>query len=201
MSRSIRVGLIGLGTVGTGVVHILRRHAKRLQHELGRPIELAGAAVLDVSKPREASIPPRLLTGDALALAQRSDIDIVVEVMGGVNEAKTYALAALQNGKRLVTANKAIIALEGQELFDAAQEHGVGIYFEASVAGGVPIIKALRESLAANRIDSVYGILNGTCNYILTQMSNEGQPYEEALKKSAGAGVRRSGPDLRRGRA
>ncbi len=194
MQRSIRVGLIGLGTVGSGVVHILRRHAKRLQHEVGRPIELKGAAVRDLSKPREPEVPSHLLTDDALALARRSDIDIVVEVMGGVDEAKAYALEALQQGKRLVTANKAIIALKGQELFDAAQKNGVGIYFEASVAGGIPIIKALRESLAANRIESVYGILNGTCNYILTQMSNNGQPYETALKKAQELGYAEADP-------
>ena len=192
--RSIRIGLIGLGTVGSGVVHILRQHAKRLRDELGCPIELKGIAVRDLAKRREEGVPTELLTGNALELAQRSDIDIVVEAMGGVDAARTYALAAVKSGKRLVTANKALIALEGQELFDAAAEHGAGVYFEASVAGGIPIIKALRESLAANRIESVYGILNGTCNYILTQMSQRGQTYEEALRKAQELGYAEADP-------
>ncbi len=193
-SDNVRVGIIGLGTVGTGVVRILRKRAASLETHLGARIDVRGIAVRDVTKARGVETAEGLLTDDAGELVRRDDIDIVVELMGGTGVAKTFVLDAIRHGKHVVTANKALIALEGKDVFDAAHKHGVGVYLEASVAGGIPIVRSLHEGLAANEIESVYGILNGTCNYILTQMSAHGEAYGTALAKAQELGYAEADP-------
>ncbi|MBT3267597.1 homoserine dehydrogenase [Candidatus Poribacteria bacterium] len=195
-SDNVRVGIIGLGTVGTGVVKILQRRAASLETQLGARIEVRGIAVRDVTKTRGVETTPGTLTADAGELVRRDDIDIVVELMGGTGAAKGFVLDALRHGKHVVTANKALIALEGKDVFDAAHENGVGVYLEASVAGGIPIVRSLHEGLAANEIESIYGILNGTCNYILTQMSAHGQAYDTALAKAQELGYAEADPTV-----
>ncbi|GIX05907.1 MAG: homoserine dehydrogenase [Candidatus Poribacteria bacterium] len=193
-SRSVQVGIIGLGTVGTGVVKILQSRAKGIAHQLGAPIQIAGIAVRDPKKARAIEVPAGILTDDPMELVRRPEVEIVLEVMGGTEQARQYVLEALRHKKHVVTANKALIALHGQEVFDAAAANGVGVYLEASVAGGIPIIKALHEGLAANRIERIYGILNGTCNYILTQMSQQGASYQEALAEAQRLGYAEADP-------
>lgn len=191
---NVRVGLIGLGTVGTGVVKILQQRSSSLEKLLGARIEVRGIAVRDVTKSRDVQTAPGVLTDDAAALVRRDDIDVVVELMGGTTTAKELVVEAIRQGKHVVTANKALIALEGKDVFDAAHANGVGVYLEASVAGGIPIIRSLHEGLAANEIQSIYGILNGTCNYILTQMSQHGQAYDDALAKAQELGYAEADP-------
>ena len=177
----IRIGLCGLGTVGQGVWKHLNRSRHELESRLGVRLELAVAAVRDPRKKRTVRIPAGKLTNDPIAVASDPSIDIVCELIGGTDVARDVTLAALALGKVVVSANKALICKHGAEIFATARRHGGHFLFEASVAGGIPIIKSLREGLVVNRFPLIYGILNGTCNYILTQMEDHDLPYESVL--------------------
>jgi Homoserine dehydrogenase len=179
--RTIKIGLCGLGTVGQGVWQHLERARTDLEARLGVTLELARAAVRDLKRARDVAVPADKLTDDALSIARDPSIQIVCELIGGTTLAREVTMAALERGAVVVSANKALLSEHGAELFAAARKHGGQIYFEASVAGGIPIIKALREGLVANRFPQIYGILNGTCNYILTRMVQEGASYPEIL--------------------
>ncbi len=192
--NSIKIGLIGLGTIGTGVAKTLLENTALLDERLGFSLDLAAIADIDITTDRGVSIPRDLLTTDAYALINNPDIDIVVELIGGIEPARTFILDALKAGKHVVTANKALLASRGKELFDAAQTYGKDLYYEASVGGGVPIIKALRESLVANNFIFIYGILNGTCNFILTEMSEKGSSFEDTLRQAQELGYAEANP-------
>ncbi|MCE2861426.1 MAG: homoserine dehydrogenase [Opitutaceae bacterium] len=177
----LNIGICGFGTVGQGVWKHLSANRARLESRLGVRLNLARAAVRDLRRPRDVRIPGRLLTDDALSIARDPSIQIVCELMGGTKAARQVTLTALRAGKVVVSANKALICEHGAEIMAAARRHGGHFFFEASVAGGIPIIKALREGLVANRFPRIYGILNGTCNYILTRMKEQNAPYAEVL--------------------
>jgi homoserine dehydrogenase len=177
----LNIGICGFGTVGQGVWKHLSANRARLESRLGVRLNLARAAVRDLGRARDVRIPRRLLTTDPLSIARDPSIHIVCELMGGTTVARQVTLAALRAGKVVVSANKALICEHGPEIMAAARRHGGHFFFEASVAGGIPIIKALREGLVANRFTRIYGILNGTCNYILTRMKEQGAPYAEVL--------------------
>jgi homoserine dehydrogenase len=191
---SIKIGLIGLGTIGTGVAKTLLENTALLEERLGFSLDLTAIADIDITTDRGVAIPRHLLTTDAYEIINNPGIDIVVELIGGMNPAKTFILEALKAGKHVVTANKALLATSGKELFDAAQTYGKDLYYEASVGGGIPIIKALRESLVANNFVFIYGILNGTCNFILTEMSEKGSSFEESLKQAQELGYAEANP-------
>lgn len=178
---TINIGLCGFGTVGQGVWKHLSANLGELESRLGVKLNLARAAVRDLAKARDVKVPASKLTDDPLAIANDPSIHIVCELMGGTTLARKVTLAALKHGKIVVSANKALICEHGAELFETARKHGGHFFFEASVAGGIPIIKALREGLVANRFPRIYGILNGTCNYILTQMEDRDAPYASVL--------------------
>lgn len=179
--RKLRIGLIGLGVVGQGVWKHLRRARRELISRAAAELVIERVAVGNLSRPRDVKVPEKMLTDDAMAVATDPSIDIVCEVMGGVKLARKVTLAALKAGKTVVTANKALLADHGEEIFRAAEAGGGRVFFEAAVAGGIPIIKALREGLVANQFPVIYGILNGTCNYILTRMEREGKGFEEIV--------------------
>lgn len=178
---TIKIGICGLGTVGQGVWKHLERSRGDLESRLGVKLELSRGAVRDLAKVRAVEIPAEKITTDALAIATDPSIQIVCELIGGTTLAREVTLAALKAGKIVVSANKALLCDHGVEIFSTARKHGGHFFFEASVAGGVPIIKAVREGLVANRFKLIYGILNGTCNYILTRMVQEGAPYSIIL--------------------
>jgi len=185
---TINIGLCGFGTVGQGVWKHLAQNRAELAARLGAPLCIAGIAVRDPQRKRTVKLPPKLLREDPLEIATAPDIPIVCELMGGTTLARRVTLAALRAGKIVVSANKALICEHGAEIFATARKHGGHFFFEASVAGGVPIIKALREGLVANRFPQIYGILNGTCNYILTQMEERDAPYAEILTEAKALG-------------
>lgn len=191
----VYVGLLGLGTVGSGVVRLLEDNHEIIAMRTGRKIGIKRILIRDLDKPRPVVSDPLLLTTDPADILQDPDIDIVVEVMGSTTPTKQYILAALKAGKTVVTANKDIMASYGKELFDASLLYGADILFEASVGGGIPIIHALKESLAGNRIKSVVGIVNGTTNYILTKMSRHGKDYGQALAEAQKLGYAESNPE------
>lgn len=192
--ETIRVGMLGLGTVGSGVYEVLRSDPSMLARKVGAPVEIVKILVRDPAKNRGLDVPDGILTTSPEDIINNDDIDIVVEVMGGTGKAREYVLAALRQGKSVVTANKDMIAQHGQELFQAAEEHGADLLFEASVAGGIPIIKILKESLAANRVQQVMGIVNGTTNYMLTRMSFEGSDFEDVLAEAKAKGYAEADP-------
>lgn len=195
MMDNIRIGIMGLGTVGSGVVRILNEHREDLSQQTGSAIDIRRVLVQDKAKPRPAAgLPAGLLTDDPEDIVGASDIDVVVEVMGGVAETKLLLEKALRSGKHVVTANKDLMALHGEELLSLAQEHGCDIYYEASVAGGIPIIRALTDSFSSDRITRMFGIVNGTTNYILTKMSQEGASYEDALGEAQALGYAEADP-------
>lgn len=167
--KPIKVGLLGLGTVGTGVVRIVEGHQPDLQSQVGSPIVIEKVLVQNKSKERSISIHPDKLTEDAWDIIHNPDIDVIVEVMGGIETTKGYILEALARGKHVVTANKDLMALHGPEIIAAAQENNCDVYYEASVAGGIPIIRTLVEGFSSDRITKIMGIVNGTTNYILTK--------------------------------
>ncbi|MFO1463649.1 MAG: homoserine dehydrogenase [bacterium] len=193
---AIQIGMIGLGTVGGGVYEILERHRALLARRIGAPVQLKKVAVRDLKKRRLVKVPATLLTDDPKEILNDPEIRIVVEVMGGTGEAKALALGALRAGKHLVTANKALLALHGKEVFSAAKAAGVDICFEAAVAGGIPILRALREGFVANEIRSLYGIVNGTCNFILSEMSQRGADFQETLKRAQDLGYAEADPSF-----
>jgi len=180
--RTIRIGLLGFGTVGQGVWKHIQNNGEALERRLGVHIELTRAVVANMAKKRAVRIAKSKLTTDHLAVVEDPEIDVVCELMGGTQHALELTLRALERGKIVVTANKALICEHGDELFKAARKHGGNYFYEASVAGGIPIIKVLREGLVANRFSEIYGILNGTSNYILTRMEREGLSFATILK-------------------
>jgi len=192
--QEVRVGLLGFGTVGTGVVRVFQNNARLLKDRLGLDLKLVRIADLDIHTDRGVKVASDLLTTDAAAVLDAPDVDIVIELIGGYEPARSFVLRALQNRKHVVTANKALLALHGAELFAAAEEHGVEIMFEASVGGGIPVISALKENLCANHFQTIFGILNGTCNYILTRMTEEGQEFSVILKDAQAAGFAEADP-------
>lgn len=183
-SKAIKIGFIGFGTVGQGVWKHIEGNRRRLESRLGISLDLHRAAVKDLAKERPVVIPAEKLTTDSMGVATDPEIDIVCELMGGTGFAKELTLAALEHGKIVVSANKALLCEHGEEIFAAARRGGGHFFFEASVAGGIPIIKALREGLVANGFKLIYGILNGTCNYILTRMEREGASFESILDEA-----------------
>ncbi|WP_455370488.1 homoserine dehydrogenase [Petrachloros mirabilis] len=194
MISRIGVGVVGFGTVGTGVVRILLDNAALIRRRVGVPIELVRIADLDTTRDRGIVVPDGLLVNDAKQVLSDPKIDIVVELIGGYDFAKRLILEAIAAGKTVVTANKALLALHGEEIFAAASRKGIDIGFEASVGGGIPVIHAVKEGLAANVIQSIYGIINGTSNYILSRMTNEGKGFEETLVEAQKAGYAEADP-------
>ena len=190
----LRVGLLGLGTIGVGVARILIEQQALIAQRLGKPVRLVAAADRDLKRDRGIDLSGVRLTDDAEALVTADDIDVVVELIGGYEPARSFVKTALEHGKHVVTANKALIAKHGEELFPIAAGKGVQIGFEAAVGGGIPCMKALREGLAANAIQSIYGILNGTCNYILTKMETEGAAFDDVLKQAQELGYAEADP-------
>ena len=192
--ENIRIGIMGLGTVGTGVVRILNDHRDDLTRQTGSTIEIRRVLVQNTEKPRNIALDSSLLTREAEDIVAADDIDVVVEVMGGVELTKGLIERALRSGKHVVTANKDLMALHGAELVAIAREHGCDIFYEASVAGGIPIIRALTESFSSDRIKRMFGIVNGTTNFILTKMSQEGASYEDVLKEAQALGYAEADP-------
>ena len=192
--QEINVGLIGFGTIGAGVARVLLENRATIQSRLGCPLNLAKIADLDITTDRGVKIPDGILTTDVGEILGNPAIDIVIELIGGYEPARGFVLKALAAGQSVVTANKALLAKHGNELFSAARENGVDFYYEASVGGGIPIIKVMREALAGNRINSVCGILNGTCNYILTRMGSEGADFAEVLSEAQKLGYAEADP-------
>jgi len=191
--KEIQVGLIGFGTVGSGLAEVLLAQKKRLQKRVGLSIRLAKVADIAISE-LPAQFGDVVLTNNANELFTDPDIDIVVELIGGIEPAKTFLLKAIEAGKHVVTANKALISQQGWEIFSAAAKKGVEVGFEASVGGGIPVIKSLKEGLAANKILTIMGIMNGTANYILTRMTDEGVPFDEVLKDAQAQGFAEADP-------
>lgn len=194
--KKINVGLIGFGNIGSGVVKILRDRKALLSEKTGLDINIKKVCDLDLSSRRNVSLPKDMLTRDAKEIIHDPQIDILIELIGGIHPAKEFILEALKNGKNVVTANKALLAQAGQELFTAAADRGKNIYFEASVGAGIPIIKSLREGLVANRFNSIYGIVNGTSNYILSSMSKNNCGFDDALKEARCRGFAEKDPTL-----
>ncbi len=191
---AVNIGLIGLGTVGSGTLLVLQRNAEEISRRAGREIRIIGAAVRDLSKPRDVDTTGIHLTEDISEIVNHPDIQVVVEVAGGGDAILEACLQALDNGRHLVTANKALIATCGNTLFEKAQRKGVMVAFEAAVAGGIPVIKSIREGLSANRIEWLAGIINGTSNYILTQMSQSGRDFDEVLTEAQALGYAEADP-------
>ncbi|MEI8121132.1 MAG: homoserine dehydrogenase [bacterium] len=194
--KEIGVGLLGFGTVGAGVVEALQRNGDLISERIGVKLVVRRIADVDLDKDRGVTVDRAILTRDAAAVIDDPAVDVVIELIGGTTLARTFVLRALTLGKPVVTANKALLAEHGQEIFALATLKKTGVWFEASVAGGVPIIRALREGLVANRIERIYGILNGTCNYILTRMEREQMTFEHALKEAQAAGYAEADPGL-----
>lgn len=192
--ESLSVGIIGFGTVGTGAVKILLNNRDIIYEKTGLDVRLKRIADLDIEKDRGIKVPDGVLTTKADDIINDEEIDIVVELIGGIHPAKEFILRAIRNKKHVVTANKALLATEGNEIFAEAEKNGVSIGFEASVAGGIPIIKVMREGLVANRIINIYGIINGTSNYILTKMTEEGKDFSVALKEAQDLGYAEADP-------
>ena len=194
MSRTLKVALLGCGTVGAEVVRLLDTSADDLTARIGARLEIAGIAVRRLQKRRELPVSDSLFTTDAAALVARDDIDIVIEVIGGIEPARELILTALRAGKAVVTANKALLAEDGATLFAAATAAGADLYYEASVAGAIPLLRPLRESLAGDHITRVIGIVNGTTNYILTKMDETGAGFAEALDEATALGYAEADP-------
>ncbi len=192
----INIGVIGVGTVGTGVVRTLLEKPRLLEQRVGARLVLRRVCDRNTRRIRALHVPPAAITTDARQVLDDPEIQIVVELIGGIHPAKELVLEALRRGKHVVTANKALLAEEGQELFSVADRHGVDLYFEASVAGGIPIIKALREGLIANDVDTILGIVNGTSNYILTQMRDRELSFAAALDEAQAKGYAERNPTL-----
>ncbi|MBW1721976.1 MAG: homoserine dehydrogenase [Deltaproteobacteria bacterium] len=192
----IHVGIIGFGTVGSGTAEILLKNREVIRNRVGSEILLKRIADLDIDTDRGVAVDRDLLTTDALDIINDPEIQIVVELIGGLTRSKDYILAAMAKGKHVVTANKALLAEHGEEIYRASEEYGVGLAFEASVGGGIPIIRSLREGLSANRINTIMGILNGTSNYILTRMTQKGLPYDRAVQEAVELGYAEDPPTL-----
>ncbi len=194
--KTINIGLVGFGTVGSGVVKLLKEQAPLLERRVGGRLRLKRIADIDLTRARGVDVDPKILTKDAREVTEDATIDIVIELIGGTTAAREVSLAALRSGKHLVTANKALLATHGLELFRAAAEKRVDLGFEASVCGGIPILRAVREGLVANRIQTINGIVNGTCNYILTKMTELEAPFAEVLTEAQAKGYAETDPSL-----
>ncbi len=193
---SVNIGIIGLGTVGNGVVRILIEKRKELEKRLGFPLVISKVADPDIKRKKKTKLPGRIFVKNAEVLLNDPNIDIVVELIGGINPAKKYILNALNKGKHVVTANKLLLATNGTDILKASQKNNVELGFEAAVAGGIPIIKIIREALIGNEIEAVYGIINGTSNFILTKMTEEGVDFSTALKEAQELGYAEVDPTL-----
>src|SRR6476620_5544974 len=195
-TRPLQVGLIGFGTVGRGTWDVLRRNEEEITRRAGRPIRITHIATRTLARAQSATRDDdgARLDTDPQTVVDDGDIDIVVGLIGGIEPARAYVLRAIANGKHVVTANKALLALHGNEIFAAAQKAGVMVAFEAAVAGGIPIIKALREGLTANRIEWIAGIINGTSNFILSEMRSRGASFAEVLKDAQARGYAEADP-------
>ena len=196
MTSPLQIGIIGLGNVGTGVAKILSQHPERIRQRAGRSIEIRRAVVRDLTKTRDITLAPGILTNDLQSVINDPQIQVAVELMGGIHPAREVMLALLAAGKDIVTANKALLCEHGDEIFAEAEKKGVPLYFEAAVAGGIPIIAAVGQSMAANQIIGIQAILNGTTNYILTEMLFRGQSYDDALKDAQKLGYAEVDPTL-----
>lgn len=192
--HSINVGLMGFGTIGTGVVRVFQKNSDILQQRLGAPVRLLKVADLDITTDRGVRLADGILTADVEEVISNPDIDLVIELIGGYEPAKSFILKAIANGKHVVTANKALMAIHGREIIDAAEQAGVTVMFEAAVGGGIPVISPIKESLCANRFSSIFGILNGTCNYILTKMTDLGSDFAEVLAEAQKLGYAEADP-------
>ena len=192
--KAVKIGLLGLGTVGGGTATVLLRNADEIQRRLGRGVEVSHVAGLDIAKQTIVDASKVKLTEDAFEVVNDPDVDIVVELIGGYTLAKDLVMKAIENGKHVVTANKALIATHGSEIIQAALAKGVNVAYEAAVAGGIPIIKALREGLAANQIDWIAGIINGTGNFILSEMRDKGRNFDDVLKEAQQLGYAEADP-------
>jgi len=192
--KPIRVALLGFGVVGSGTYNVLLRNQSEIVRRAGRAIEIAAIVDLDTEKVKAATGGAVEVSGDAMATLSRPDIDVVIELIGGYTIAKKFVMAAIEAGKHVVTANKALLATHGNEIFAAAREKGVTVAFEAAVAGGIPVIKAVREGLTANRIEWIAGIINGTSNFILSEMRSKGLPFNEVLKQAQALGYAEADP-------
>lgn len=191
--HKIKIGLLGLGTVGSGVYKLMKKQKRSFAKKAGADVEIVKILVHNMEKKREG-VDPSLLTDNWRDIIDNDEIQLVIEVMGGIEPARTMILDALNAGKNVVSANKDLIAEHGKELLDAAEEHGVDFLFEAAVAGGIPIIRPLKQCLAANEIDEVIGIMNGTTNYILTKMFEDNMDFDEALAKATELGYAEADP-------
>ena len=194
MGKTINVGLLGFGTVGSGAARILFEQSELLEKRTGVKVRLARICDLDITTSRGFSVPHGILTDHVQSLIDDPEIDIFIELMGGLEPARTFVLEAIQKGKHIVTANKALLATHGHEIFKAAAKYKVEVGFEASVGGGIPVIKALKEGLAANRVHTVMGIMNGTANYILTRMTEEGKAFDDVLAEAQRLGYAEADP-------
>ncbi|MDZ7696430.1 MAG: homoserine dehydrogenase [Deltaproteobacteria bacterium] len=192
----IHVGILGFGTVGAGTVEVLTTNREIISNRVGADVVIKGIADLNIDSDRGVDIDPGLLTRDALAVIDDPGIQIIVELIGGMDQAKSFILHAMEKGKHVVTANKALLAEHGEEIFTAAERCGVALAFEASVGGGIPLIGALRNGLSANRIRNCMGILNGTSNYILTKMTQHGLPYAQVVQEAVDLGFAEDPPTL-----
>jgi homoserine dehydrogenase len=193
-AQPLRVALLGCGVVGSEVVRLLTSQADDLAARIGAPLELVAIGVRDVRAERRVAVPPELLTDDLAGLVARVDVDVVVELMGGIEPARGLLVQAIKRGASVVTANKALLAEHGAELYSAADEAGVDLYYEASVAGAIPLLRPLRESLAGDNVNRVLGIVNGTTNYILTKMDETGASFADALAEAQALGYAEADP-------
>ncbi|HZW68733.1 MAG TPA: homoserine dehydrogenase [Pseudogracilibacillus sp.] len=194
MGNEVSIGLLGLGVVGSGVLKIIDNHQEELVHQLGRGVKVDKVLVRDMEKARQIEIDEALLTTNSDDVLKNPNIDVVIEVMGGVDLAREYILEALRAKKHVITANKDLIALHGPELEEVASENGCDLFYEASVGGGIPLLRGLSDGLVSDRIQQVMGIVNGTTNYILTKMDKEGESYEDALQKAQELGFAEADP-------
>src|SRR5690242_8958074 len=194
--QQVTLGIIGGGTVGSGVYEALQRNGQLLASRIGANVKVHRVAVRDLKKKRATHFPKSLLTTDWREVVFDPEVQLVAELVGGTTLAREIILAALKLGKPVVTANKALLSAHGEELFEAAKNYGANLYYEASVCGGIPIIKSLREGFVGNRIQALYGIVNGTCNYILTRMKLEGADFAEVLADAQKLGYAETPPDL-----
>ncbi|MFO1445312.1 homoserine dehydrogenase [Bacillus sp. Bva_UNVM-123] len=192
--ESISIGLMGLGTVGSGVVQIINNHQDKLMHQVGCPVKIKKILVKNLNKERVVQVAPELLTTDADDIINDPEIDVIIEVIGGMDNTKAYIKKALMNRKNIVTANKDLMALHGSELLTIASDNGCDLFYEASVGGGIPILRSLVDGLASDRITKMMGIVNGTTNFILTKMSKYGSAYEDVLKEAQELGYAEADP-------
>ncbi|KHE66744.1 homoserine dehydrogenase [Halobacillus sp. BBL2006] len=194
MKQTITVGLLGLGTVGSGVIEILRDHQESIQHKTGCEVTIKSVLVSDLSKSRDLPTGSTTLTDQYEDITRDPEIDVIVEVMGGIDHTLTILLEAIEHGKHIVTANKDLIAQHGSELFEACQKRDCDLYYEASVAGGIPIIRSIMDGLSSDRIRKMMGIVNGTTNYIMTKMSQDGADFDSILKEAQDLGFAEADP-------